>query len=145
MSDETRPGHYLIPFAFDGAGPWRQPIPVPRDASEELRQLLAAEALILTAPDRWREAVETITGILRDHRPGKAPDLEAWPPVHFAGVAVKACLARGDLPLAKKVLAVGLKLRLADELRYLARIVDRESSAETSPAVVRHSSSGKPR
>lgn len=127
ISDELYAGHYPVPFAFAAGNAPPQPLPVPPNATEELKRLLAAEASLQVGSERWREAVESIKDILRTLDLGKSPDVHAWPTVHFASVAVKACLQRGDLDLARTVLEMSLKYRHAGELRYLARIVDRES------------------
>jgi predicted membrane-bound spermidine synthase len=113
-----------VPCAFRPAdAPAARPT-APPGASEEIHRLLNALALLEPASERKSEGVALIESLLRQRRPDSA-----WDAPHFAALAARASLARGDTGKARGLLELGLKDSPDDaQLRYLARIIEREQS-----------------
>ncbi len=113
-----------VPVAFRPAkAPAMHPA-APPGASEEVRQLLTALALLEPASDRKSEGVNLIESLLRQHRPGSE-----WSAPHFAALAARTSLARGDTDKARGLLELGLKQAPDDtQLHYLARILEQASN-----------------
>jgi MFS family permease len=99
------------------------------DADENLRQLVKADAALVAASTKWREAVETIKEILQAQT---RPPLN-WgsrTPEHFAAAAARACFRHGEFDEARKLVAIGAVSRPDDvEPAYLSRVLERAPSA----------------
>jgi predicted membrane-bound spermidine synthase len=114
-----------VPCAFRPSDvPLMRPT-APPGATEEFRQLLTALALLEPGSDRKPEGVALIESLLRQRRPASE-----WSAPHFAALAARASLARGDAGKARGLLELGLKDSPEDpQLQYLARILEREQPA----------------
>jgi hypothetical protein len=97
----------------------------PPGATEDFRQLLTALALLEPASDRKSEGIALIESLLRQRQP-----VSEWSAPHFASLAARASLARGDTGKARSLLELGLQDSPEDpQLHYLARILEREQPA----------------
>lgn len=111
-----------IPCAFRPASTAPLQLTAPPGASEEVRQLLNATALLDAGSSRRLEGVALIEELLQHHNAGAT-----WFPAHYAAQATRISLSAGDTVKARRLLELGLKLAPDDaQLQYLARIMERE-------------------
>ena len=104
----------------------------PPDASEDLKRLLHAEAMLQWTDERLLGAVQAIRDILAAQFVTQATrSVGDRPAVHFAIVAARASISERHYRIAGEILALGLRTKPDDpELAYLARILERENGVE---------------
>jgi len=114
----------LLPCAFRPAdAPFPRP-EIPDKTPEEIKKLMAAAAVLELAspPEKRLEAIDEIQSLLRQRT--KNSD---WSPSHYAALAARVGLVLGQPDRSRQLVEQGLKLVPDDlQLRYLARILDRE-------------------
>jgi spermidine synthase len=88
------------------------------------RQLYFDEvALLRDDPLKKSEAVDSIKSIL-DSVQNYQPQTADWSAAHYADLAVKECLRKGDTTLARAILSRGLQLEPdSEQLKYLSRVI----------------------
>jgi spermidine synthase len=126
-------GNNPTPLIFQSYEGYAQLPNLPENPSAIQRRLLVAEALIYTAPAKWREGVEAIEQALTEL--GEKPPAEGvkWKPEHFMGLAVKTALANRDFALAERVLKLDQYVNEEREIRFLRRILAAVNPAKTAP------------
>lgn len=104
---------------------------IPPMSGPEATQLLQAQAMIFSQGSRWQEGVRLIETVLQSRIAAKdQPTTFDWLPGHFAALAARTYLTRGDAESARRLLGFGLKIVPTDaQLLYLQRIVDRQQKA----------------
>ncbi|HEY1173097.1 MAG TPA: fused MFS/spermidine synthase [Verrucomicrobiae bacterium] len=127
--------HSPIPFilqTYEGYGGLPN---LPADATQEHKIMLAAEAQILTSPEKWRENVEIIEKTINEL--GAKPTREGlrWKPDHFLCLAVKTALANRDFLRAQQLLELEKYVEETREMRYLKRIVAVAAPGKSATAV----------
>lgn len=122
-------GNNPTPFIFQSYAGYAQLPNLPPEVKPDLQALLTAEALIYTAPEKWREGVEAIEKTLTELGQKQAREPLKWRPEHFMGVAIRTALANRDFALAERLLKLEEYVEADREIRFLKRIV-----AVASPA-----------
>jgi predicted membrane-bound spermidine synthase len=98
--------------------------PIPPGASETLKRLLEAEALIRNVPGRWQEGVDVIEQTLLQSGGTTPSETVRWSSSFFTVRAIQASLDHGDRDRAYRLLTLGLRLDPhAAQLKYFARIL----------------------
>jgi hypothetical protein len=92
------------------------------DASEEVRELITAVALLDPKSPRRRDGISRIEQLLRQRNPSSD-----WSPAHYTALAVRASLSLGDIEKARTLLQLGLRFAPDEQqFQYLTRIAERE-------------------
>jgi hypothetical protein len=129
-------GGFYMPCVFQPAGTWPQMPPPTTGAEQTWLKLLRAEASLHTEPEAWQAAVETILSTLRANQLKPGLQDPAGASAHFAAVAVRACLSRGELERAAQLLELALGSDPNGlELGYLKRLWERQSAIRAAAGV----------
>jgi spermidine synthase len=116
-----------MPSLFIRRTATNEPPTMPPGASEELRLLLASEALFRSQPAQWQRAVTAIQQVLAGAASKQGSVKLDWPAAQYAALAARACLREQAPGQAGALIELGLKLDPdSDELRYLGRVATRE-------------------
>jgi len=126
-------GNNPTPLIFQNYEGYTQLPNLPENPSPILKRLLEAEAVIFTAPAKWREGVEAIESALTELGQKPPPEGVKWQPEHFMGLAVKTAIANRDFALAERVLKLDQYVNEGREVRFLRRILAVANAAKTSP------------
>jgi spermidine synthase len=94
-------------------------------ATAELRQLLNAQALLLSQPNRANEALESMRTVLTSYASAAERPADVTPLVgHFVSLLARTHWMHGDAETARGVVEFGLKLAASDpQLHYLQRVM----------------------
>lgn len=103
---------------------------IPADATDEVRNLLFAQAWLQRTSDKRKQGVETITALMRAYHAGSD-----WSRPFYGALAIKASIADGDVAQAKTILDLALQSAPQDpQLLYLARLLARVEPAKVAEA-----------
>jgi spermidine synthase len=103
--------------------PASRPQPIPQDVDPEIKELLAACAL-LDSPARV-EGIDRITRLLQNRTPRSD-----WAIDHYATLAAKAAFAVGDTTRGRNLVRLALAIEPTPQLAYLERVLDREQALD---------------
>ena len=121
---------FPIPCVFDPSAGSAESM-LPPDPSEQLKALVTARAELQTGKGSLQKNVESIRNLLAAQLVSTGAKTPEKNSASFAAVALRACILKGNFPLARDMLALGLRFDAADpELLFLARILEREGGGD---------------